>query len=240
MSLWKSGDTDGSVSLGSLFAGNDTAAIARKMDISQLSHLICRGGWTGVLSLKPKAAMLQVRNYVDVATETDISRVDGISRNAAFARRLMRSYARHQGTQTPLSTLYADMSSHDDEPSLSEDTIASYLKALRKKFVIEDTEARKPNLRSKTAIRTSDTRHFADPSIATAVCGLGPNDLVNDLNTMGMIFETLCMRDLRIYTEATDGKVYHYRDKSGLECDAVFHLHNASYGLAEIKLEAKR
>lgn len=124
----------------------------------------------------------------------------------------------------------------NESESFSEETIASYINALKKIFVIEDSEAWNPNLRSKSAIRTSDTRYFSDPSIATAALGLGPSDLINDLNTFGLIFETLCVRDLRVYAEALNGKVYHFRDKNGLECDAVIHLRNGSYGLVEIKI----
>ena len=123
---------------------------------------------------------------------------------------------------------------------LSENSIADYLVALKKIFVLEDSSAWNPNLRSKTAIRTSDTRYFTDPSVCTAALELGPNDLVNDLNTMGFLFENMCIRDLRIYAEALDGNVYHYRDKSGLECDAVVHLRNGVYGLVEIKLGGDR
>ena len=129
----------------------------------------------------------------------------------------------------------ADIISNESS-EISENTIYSYLKALRKIFVIEDSVAWNPNLRSKAAIRTSDTKYFTDPSIATAALGLGPNDLVNDLNTFGLIFETLCVRDLRVYADAIGGTVFHYRDKNGLECDAVIHLRNGKYGLVEIKL----
>jgi hypothetical protein len=124
----------------------------------------------------------------------------------------------------------------NESDGLSEETISSYIKALKEIFVVEDAEAWNPNLRSKTAIRTSDTRYFTDPSIATAALGIGPNDLINDLNTFGLMFETLCLRDLRVYAEALNGNVYHFRDKNGLECDAVVHLRNGSYGLVEIKL----
>ena len=236
MSLWESGDSNGNVSLSQLFQGTFTASPSPSYDITHLAFLICRGGWPGALSLKPERAFLQSRNYVDIVTDTDISRVDGVSRNSQFARRLLRSYARHQGAQAAISTLLADMRLHDDEPSLSEDTITSYINALRKIFVIEDTEAWNPNLRSKAAIRTSDTRYFVDPSIATAALGIGPKDLTNDLNTMGLLFETMAVRDLRIYADALDGKVFHYRDSNGLECDSVIHLRNGKYALVEIKL----
>ena len=147
----------------------------------------------------------------------------------------MRSYARHQGAQISNSAILADMKTNESE-DLSIDTVSSYLSALRKIFVIEDMPAWNPNLRSKTAIRTSDTRYYVDPSIAASALGLGPNDLINDLNTFGLLFETLCVRDLRVYADALEGSVYHYRDKNGLECDAVIHLDNGSYGLVEIKL----
>ena len=147
----------------------------------------------------------------------------------------MKSYARNQGTQISLSSIKDDIVANDTE-SLSEDTIYSYINALKKIFVIEDVSAWNPNLRSKTIVRTSDSRYFIDPSIATAALGLGPNDLINDLKTFGLIFETLCMRDLKVYAESLDGNIYHYRDSSGLECDAVMHLRNGDYGLIEIKL----
>lgn len=124
----------------------------------------------------------------------------------------------------------------NDAFSLDTDTVYSYIHALKETFVIEEAPAWNPNLRSKTAIRTSDTRYFIDPSIAIAALGLGPNDLINDLNTFGLVFETLCIRDLRVYAESINGNVYHYRDSSGLECDAVIHLKNGNYGLIEIKL----
>lgn len=150
-------------------------------------------------------------------------------------QRLMRAYARHQGTQASIATLKEDLK-NNDTATLDDDTISSYLEALRKIFVVEDMPAWNPNIRSKTAIRTADTRYFVDPSIATAALGLGPADLMNDLKTMGFFFEAMCVRDLRVFAEALNGKVYHYRDKSGLECDAVVHLRNGQYGLIEVKL----
>lgn len=160
---------------------------------------------------------------------------DGINRDAVRTHRILRSYARHQGAQASYGTIKADLAANESD-SFDEDTISSYISALKKIFVIEDSEAWNPNLRSKTAIRTSDTRYFTDPSIATAALGLGPEDLINDLNTFGLIFETLCVRDLRVYAEALNGNIYHYRDKNGLECDAVVHLRNGNYGLVEIKI----
>lgn len=147
----------------------------------------------------------------------------------------MRSYARNQGAQVPNTVLAQDIAANDETP-ISEDTVASYLHALRKIFVVEDLPAWNPNLRSKTAIRSSDTRYYVDPSIAAAALGIGPNDLIQDLKTFGFLFETLCVRDLRVFADALGGNVYHYRDKDGQECDAVIHLRNGKYGLIEIKL----
>lgn len=179
--------------------------------------------------------MRQARNYIDSVADFDVSRVDGVKRNSELTRRLLRSFARHQGQQVSVSTIAADLRENEDEVK-SDDTIASYITALKKIFVIEDMAAWNPNLRSKTAIRTSDNRYFTDPSIAAASLGIGPEDLMKDLNTMGLLFETLCVRDLRVYAEALDGSLYHYRDKNGLECDAVLHLRNGRYGLVEIKI----
>ena len=190
------------------------------------------------VGLPEEAALEQAFDYYDAVTKEDVTRVDGVKRASDRVQRLMRAYARHQGTQASVATLREDLKSND-VTTISDDTIASYLDALRKIFVVEDMPAWNPNLRSKTAIRTADTRYFVDPSIATAALGLGPADLMGDLNTMGFFFEALCVRDLRVFAEALGGKVYHYRDKSGLECDAVVHLRNGQYGLVEIKLGGK-
>jgi len=166
---------------------------------------------------------------------SDISRVDKVTRNVQRAKLLMKSLARNQGTSVSLAVIRDDIAANDSL-AIHEDTLAFYINALKKIFVIEDMPSWNPNLRSKTAIRTSDTRYFTDPSIASASLGLSPEDLQNDLKTCGFLFETLCVRDLRIYADALKGEVYHFRDKSGLECDAVIHLRNGTYGLVEIKL----
>ena len=177
----------------------------------------------------------QAFDYYDAVVKSDISRADGINRNPERVKRLMRSYARNQGSQATNSVLKDDIAANDaDSPDT--DTVYSYITALKKIFVIEEMEAWNPNLRSKTAIRTSNTRYFVDPSIAAAALGLGPQDLIDDLNTFGLLFETMCIRDLRVFADALNGKVYHYRDKTELDCDAVIHLRNGSYGLIEIKL----
>lgn len=236
MSLWESGESNGEISLGNLFKSQSLIEANNHITMEQMAFLVCRGGWPRSISKKSeKAALMQAIAYYEAITRSDISRVDHIQRDEERARRLMRSYARHQGTQISVATILTDIVTNDSE-DMSDETVSSYLKALRQIFVIEDMPAWNPNLRSKTAIRTSDTRYFVDPSIACAALGLGPMDLMNDLNTFGLFFETLCVRDLRVYADALDGRVYHYRDKSGLECDAVIHLRNGSYGLIEIKL----
>lgn len=235
MSLWESGDSNGNISLNDLFQGETSSFLSKDISFNELAYLTCRGGWPGSLVLNRQAALRQATNYVDAVVRSDISRVDNVSRDAAFARRLLRSYARHQGQQVSIKTIHEDLMSNESE-SMSQDTIASYINALKKIFVIEDMPAWNPNLRSRTAIRTSDTRYFVDPSIATAALGLGPEDLIRDMNTFGLFFEVMAVRDLRVYADSLDGQVYHYRDKNGLECDAVLHLRNGKFGLIEIKL----
>lgn len=239
MSLFESGDSAGTVSLKALFQGPDRIAARNPLNLRDIAFLICRGGWPKALHNNEKIALQQAFDYYDSVVESDISRVDGISRNPERVKLLMRSYARNIGSHATVSVIKADLS-HNEASSFDEDTLYSYMNALRKIFVIEDMPAWNPNLRSKTAIRTSDTRYFVDPSIATAALGLGPQDLINDLNTMGFYFENLCIRDLRVFTNLLDGDVYHYRDKTELECDAVVHLRNGSFGLIEIKLGGER
>ena len=234
MSLYESGDSTGDVSLKDLFEKN-TVDGESDMTIDRLAFLACRGGWPQAIDMRDDIALDQARDYYDAVIRSDINRADNIQKNAEKVRRLMRSYARNQGSQVPNTVLARDVSANDEE-SMSQETVATYLNALRKIFVVEDMPAWNPNLRSKTAIRSSDTRYYVDPSIAAAALGIGPNDLINDLNTFGFIFETLCIRDLRVFADALDGQVYHYRDKDGQECDAVIHLRNGQYGLIEIKL----
>lgn len=235
MSLWESEDSTGEVSLEELFTTPALIKGTSAINLEKIAFLTCRGGWPLAVNMKSDIALDQAFDYVDAVEKRDVSLADGVNRDPSRTHRLLRSYARHQGSQANYATIKADLQANESE-SFSEETIASYINALKKIFVIEDSEAWNPNLRSKSAIRTSDTRYFSDPSIATAALGLGPSDLINDLNTFGLIFETLCVRDLRVYAEALNGKVYHFRDKNGLECDAVIHLRNGSYGLVEIKI----
>lgn len=235
MSLFESGESNGMVSLGNLFAAPEKVLARNELKLPDIAFLICRGGWPMAVDLPREAALEQAFDYYDAVTKEDIVKVDGVKRASERVRRLMRAYARHQGTQASVATLRKDLCANDSS-ALDENTITSYLDALRKIFVVEDLPAWNPNLRSKTAIRTADTRYFVDPSIAVAALGLGPEDLMNDLDTMGFFFESMCIRDLRVFTDYLGGNVYHYRDKNGLECDAVLHLRNGHYGLVEIKL----
>ncbi len=240
MTLWESGESSGEVSLASLFETKGQISGISEIDLPMLAYVTCRGGWPLACVMKKKdVALDQAFDYVKAVQQRDLSASDGVERDPERVRLLMRSLARNQGSQAPANTIRQDMMTNDVQ-NLDEDTVASYIKALKRIFVVEDVAAWNPNLRSKTAIRTSDTRYFVDPSIATASLGLGPDDLMNDLNTFGLIFETLCLRDLRVYAEAIDGEVFHYRDKTNLECDAVIHLRNGEYGLIEIKLGGEK
>ncbi len=236
MTLWESEDSTGMVSFERLFENVETIDGESHIDLDRLAYLTCRGGWPkATLKKSVKAALAQAFDYYDSVVSNDIKRVDDVDRDEELTKRIMRSYARNQASQATAGTILADIKNNGDN-QMSENTVYNYIKALKEIFVIEDSIAWNPNLRSKTAIRTSDTRYFIDPSIATAALGLGPKDLINDMNTFGLIFETLAVRDLRVYAESLDGKVYHYRDKNNLECDAVVHLRNGSYGLIEIKI----
>lgn len=236
MTLWESGDSTGQISLQNLFKNKDGLSGENKLDLPYLTFLTCRGGWPKAVDKKSdRSALRMAENYYHSIVNYDLSRVDKIKREPERTGRIMRSYARFQGTQATLKSICEDISTNDRE-RVTDETVSSYLSALRKIFVIEDMKAWNPNLKSKTAIRTSDTRYFIDPSIGTAALGIGPKDLLNDIKTFGLLFETLCIRDLRVYSQRIGGEVYHYRDKNGLECDAVVHLKNGSYGLVEIKL----
>ena len=239
MSLFESGDSTGDISLADLFMGVDEIDGMSELDIEKLAFLICRGGWPQSIGMRDEVALDQAKDYYEAVVRSDINRADGVRKNQERVRRLMKSYARNQGGQIPNTVLAKDTSANE-KPMISEVTVASYLDALRKIFVVEDMPAWNPNLRSKAAIRSSDTRYYMDPSIAVAALGIGPEDLINDLQTFGFLFETLCVRDLRVFAESLDGNVYHYRDKDGQECDAVVHLRNGKYGLIEIKLGGDR
>lgn len=235
MSLYESGESTGSVSLKDLFDGKTPDVQENSLKIEDIAYLTCRGGWPWTTLISKKVALDQAFDYVDSVIKRDMQRVDKVKRSPERTRLLLRSYARNISQQVSYSTIRKDMLSNDAS-TLDEDTVADYIKALKKLFVIEDLAAWNPNIRSKAAIRTSDTRHFVDPSIGTAALGLGPQDLINDLQSFGLFFEDMAVRDLRVYAEALDGTLYHYRDSSGLECDTVLHRRNGSYALLEVKL----
>lgn len=239
MSLYESGESSGTVSLGALFDAQPMNAQANALDAGAIAYLTCRGGWPWTTLVPRDVSLDQAFDYVDSVVERDVQRVDGVKRSAERARLLLRSYARNISQQVPYATIRKDMLSNDAS-TLDEDTVADYVKAFKRLFVVEDLSAWNPNVRSKVAIRTSDTRHFVDPSIGTAALRLGPKDLLNDLRSFGFFFEDLVVRDLRVYAEALDGELYHYRDSSGLECDAVLHRRNGSYALLEVKLGGER
>ena len=239
MSLYESGESTGEVSLSRLFEGKGEVDGESKLDLERIAFLICRGGWPRSIDMRDKIALNQAIDYYDAVVHSDINRADGVEKNPERVKRLMRSLARNQGQQIANTAIAADIAANS-ESTINQETVASYISALKKIFVVEDMPAWNPNLRSKSAIRTSDTRYFVDASIAAAALGIGPNDLINDLNTMGFLFETMCVRDLRVYAEALGGSVYHFRNKAGLECDAVVHLRNGSYGLIEIKLGGEK
>jgi len=235
MSLYESGESTGSVSLRDLFEGKVADVQVNSLEIEDIAYLTCRGGWPWATLISKNVSLDQAFDYVDSVIKHDIQRVDKVKRSSERARLLLRSYARKISQQASYSTIRKDMLSNDAS-TLDEDTVADYIKALKKLFVIEDLAAWNPNIRSKAAIRTSDTRHFVDPSIGTAALGLGPKDLINDLQSFGLFFEDMAVRDLRVYAEALDGELYHYRDSNGLECDTVLHRRNGSYALLEVKL----
>ncbi|CCX85145.1 uncharacterized protein BN548_00868 [Parasutterella excrementihominis CAG:233] len=233
MSLLESRESSGEISLKDLFSGNKELVGKSDIDASKLAFLACRGGWPMSVKLTGLSALLQARDYVDSVAESELSLADNTRRDEYRLRQFLRSYARLVGSQAGAPQIQRDISANAE---VSDKTVYEYLRVLKGIFVIEDAPAWNPNLRSKAAIRSADTRYFVDPSIGAASLGLGPEDLLADLNTFGFIFENLCIRDLRIYAEALDGSVFHYRDSNNLECDAVIHLRNGKYGLIEIKL----
>lgn len=238
MSLWESGDSTGKISLRMLFDGTQQAA-ACDTGLEQLAFLTCRGGWPRSIFQELSVALGRATDYFDAIINSDINRTDRTLKSPDRAALLMKSYARLVGSQAPMTAICQDMSTMEGT-TFDARMVQAYINALKLIFVIEDMPAWNPNLRSKTAIRTSDTRYFVDPSIAVAAMGIGPHDLLSDLSTFGFLFENLCVRDLRVYSEPLGGNVYHFRDSKGLECDSVIHLRNGRYGLVEIKLGGDR
>ncbi len=238
MSLFESGDGNGRISLGALFENPDNfTATSCPLGLRDYAYLLCRGGWPEALGLERDDALEQVYNFYRGLVEEDINKMFKRRKNPERIRRLMRSYARAVSTETSTARIRADISSNDED-TFDEDTVTSYINAFTKLFVIEELPAWNTNLRSRTAIRETNTRHFTDPSIGVAALGIGPEDLIRDLETFGLFFESMCVRDLRVYSESLKGEVFHYRDARGREADAIIHLRNGKWAAVEVKLSS--
>lgn len=239
MSLYESGESNGSISLKELFdhPDCDIDGIASSLDVNQLIFAACRGGWPSSLDLKTDRAKLFVaKDYFNNICDNDISSIDDITRSPSKTRLLLRSYARNISTLATNSSILNDINANE---AMSDSSFYEYLDALKRLFVIEDVDAWCPNIRSKTSMRSSNKREFVDPSIAVAALGLSPDYLQTDLKTFGFIFECLCVRDLKVYSNAQNGTISYYRDKFGLESDIVLHLDDGRYALIEVKLGSR-
>ena len=237
MTLFESLESNGSVSLKDIFDGTTGGECISALSIEKLAYTLARGGWPASVGEKESTALRQVYSYVDSVVNMDVSRVDGVEKNPTRVRALMHSLARNVSTTASMATIQGDIAA--DEATSSEKTILTYINALRRIFVIEDLPAWTPAMRSKTTIRTSSKRHFVDPSIAAAVLRATPDNLLHDFNTFGLLFESLCIRDLRVYSQSLDGDVFHYRDKNGLEADAIICLKDGRWGAVEVKMGTK-
>lgn len=238
MSLWESKDSKGTVSLSELFKGGKPIPWDLNPDfsLSDVAHLICRGGWP-ISVLAPKEIAIEItKNYYNgLFVFEDCENERFRNKNPEIMKMIVRSYARHISTEAAVSTIIADVR-QSNERTMDTKTYDDYNDALNDIFIIEDMPAWNPNIRSKTSIRSTPTRHFVDTSIACRALGAGPEDLLHDLESFGLFFEDMAVRDLRIYSDVLGGEVRHYRDNAGLECDAVIHLENGSWGAVEIKL----
>ena len=239
MTLFESEDSSGRISLQRLFDGEEEVADVAPLDVEDIARVLCRGGWPAAVTAgaAPVPGRL-ARTYVEGLIDSDVARMDGVLRNSTRMRALMRAYARHVSTQASQTTIAADLAVNDG--AMAPNTVSDYLDALSRAYVVEDLPAWNPALRSKTAIRTSPTRHFVDPSIGAAVMRWTPADLLRDFEAFGLQFESLCVRDLRVYAEAIDGTVFHYRDKTGLEADVVIVLADGRWAPIEVKLGSRQ
>jgi predicted AAA+ superfamily ATPase len=238
MSLFESQESNGTVSLNALFGGEQEVEAISDLNIEEMAFVLCRGGWPASVAQKRPAALRMAIDYVEAVINYDVSQVDGVEKNPARVRLLLRSLARNITTTANYQTIKDDIEAN--EINISDKTIASYLNALRRIFLVEDLPAWSPSLRSKTAIRNSPKRHFVDPSIATAILRTSPDGILNDFQYFGFLFESLCTRDIRIYAQTNDGDVFHYRDKSGLEADLIIRLRNGQWAAIEVKLGMKQ
>ncbi len=237
LSLFETHHSNGRISLGSLFDQKAVDPAQCDLKLKDYAALIIRGGWPNSLGKSDEVARRQVAGYCDTIIRSDISTVDGVSRNEERARTILASYARHLSTQATDSTILKDIAPNHISTHIN--TLASYLNALRRLFVIDEVLPWSPKLRSKTTIRRSNTRHFTDPAIAAYFLGASVHDLMYDFNTFGLLFESLVIRDLRIYAQSLGGRIYHYRDKTGLEADAVIKLSDGRWAAIEVKLSSR-
>ncbi len=238
MTLFESLESNGSVSLRSLFNGGDVSGVS-SLSIEDIAFALARGGWPASIGSEKELALRHARDYVSSVVNSDISKVDDVERDPVRAGKLMRSIARNVSTMADMKTIRADIAENGTEEFASDKTAASYVKALERIFVIEDLPAWSPDMRSKTALRTSPKRHFVDPSIAAVALRVSPEGLLKDFKTFGLLFESLCIRDLRVYAQANEGEVYHFCDVSGLEADAIVHLFDGRWGAIEIKMGSR-
>ncbi len=237
MSLYESGESNGTVSLKSLFEGNTEVESVSSLTIEDIAHAICRGGWPAAMDMDKEDALEVAYDYYDAITERDASAVEKSQKDPDRMRSIMRSLARNISTMPTNKTIMGDVKAND--MSLTDKTLETYLRVLRKLFVVEDIKAWQPSLRSKTGFRTSDKRQFVDPSIAVAALGINPDAIIEDFNYFGFLFESLCARDLRVYSEALRGTIRHYHDNTNLEADLIISLNNGKWAAVEVKLGSR-
>lgn len=239
MSLYESGDSSGMVSLGDLCADRMESVMTGEVRLTDLIGYILRGGWPASLGLSIKEASLLPRQYLDAIVDDDVYRIDGVKRDTTKIRLLLRSLARNESTTATNRSLKNDVKEKDDE-DIDVDTIASYLDIFSRLFLIENQQPFSSKIRSSVRVKQAEKRHFADPSLAAALLGATEEKLLGDLNTLGFLFEALCERDLRIYTDAFGGRLYHYQDYQNREVDAVIQLPGGEWCAFEIKLGANQ
>lgn len=234
MSLFESNESNGQVSLKELFDGKTEIAATSALTIPQLAYAICRGGWPATLEMERDDALEVAKNYVDTVCERDAAAIDKTQKDPDRVRNILKSLARNISTMTTDRTIMGDVKANDI--SLSDKTLETYLRALRRLFIVEDVKAWQPSLRSKTGIRTSDKRQFVDPSLAVAAIGANPASILEDFKYFGFLFESLCVRDLRVYSEPLKGTIRHFHDLNDLEADIIITLDDGRWAAVEVKL----
>ena len=241
MSLYESNESKGLVSLGELFNNDITIYdLNKEQTLENIAYLICRGGWPMAVTAPNEVALEVTKNYYSGLFNFEYSDNEKFrNKKPDVMKMVLRSYARNISTEASIQTIRNDVIEKNNR-TMDTKTIDDYISALEDLFIIEDIDAWCPKLRSKTTVRSTPTRHFVDTSIATAALGISPADLLNDLESLGLFFEDMAVRDLKIYSDLIDGEVKHYRDSSGLECDAVIHLENGKWGAIEIKLGGEK